>query len=661
MLTSILYRSVFLLILMLFCAAAFSQVNVEFTKENFKDNPDGLKDAQRNIMLGNDYYMERRSGYQVALDYYLKANSFNPDNALLNYKIGICYLNGISRDKAFDFLSKAYSLDNNVSEDIHLQLGLALHNSLKFSEAIEEYTLYRNNIKSEKQRAETEKKVDKLIEECRSGIELIANPVKAEITNIEPVNSKYPDYCPLISADESVMIFTSRREETTGKLIDDEDLGYFEDIFISKHKDGVWLQPENMKSPVNTPNHDATVGLSPDGQELYIYRGEKGGDIYVCKLKGEKWTDPRLLPQPINTEFRESSASISFDGNTLYFVSDRDANTGRDIYRSFKDKKGKWGEPEKLSSVVNTEYDEEGVFIHPDNKTLYFSSKGHRTMGGYDVFFTVLQSDGSWSVPQNIGFPINTPGDDVYFIMSANGLNGYFSSVRNEGKGDKDIYLITFTKEESPMKVASVTLVKGKILDAQTGKPVEASVEINDNTKNELVTIISSNTSTGEYLISLPSGKNYGISATANGYMFHSENFDIPDSAAFSDITLNIMLAKISVGTKIILRNIFFEYASDSITEQSTGELERVYSILAEHATMKIEISGHTDNQSSLETNIRLSQARAKSVVNYLIKKGIAPERLESKGFAYYQPVASNDTEEGRKQNRRVEFKIISK
>ncbi len=639
----------------------FAQNNVEFTKENFPNDPSGLKAAQNSILDGNDFYMEGKGGYSLALEHYLKANAFNSNNAQLNYKIGVCYLNGIQKDKASDFLQKAFRLNNNVADDIHFQLGCALQNSLIFDEAIEEFIIYKNTNKNERQKAEIEIKVNKRIDECKNGFELLNTKGKGKIINVKNVNSEYPDYCPLISADEKVMIFTSRRPTTTGGQLNDEDLMYYEDIYISRKTDSVWSDPQNIGPPINTPFHDATVGLSPDGQELYIYKSDNGGDIYSCKLNGDKWSEPKALPAPINSKFRESSASISSDGNTLYFVSDRDKNTGRDIYRSTKDKNGKWGDAEKLSDVVNTPYDEEGVFIHPDNKTLYFSSKGHNTMGGYDIFCTVLQPDSTWSKPKNLGFPINTPDDDVYFTMSGSGLHGYFSSVRPEGKGEKDIYLIDFTEAKPPIGTSNLTIVIGEIKDAVSGLPLEADIEITNNVKNKIVAKNTSNSATGEYLVSLPSGKNYGITVKAKDYMFHSENFNIPDSAAFSEVTLNIQLEKMNVGSKIILRNIFFDYASDSIKTESIAELENVYNLLHENQSLRIEISGHTDNQSSLETNIKLSTARAKAVANYLVIKGIAANRLESKGYAFSQSVASNDTEDGRKKNRRVEFKILSK
>ncbi len=654
-------QSILIFFILLITTKIFAQESIDFTKANFPKDIKGLKEAQKSILEGNDFYMEHKGGYSLALTHYLKANKFNSENAELNYKIGVCYNNSYNKDKAYEYLKKAFNLKNNVNDEIHLQLAYALQNNLRFDEAIEELMIFKNSIKSEKQKPEYEKIISKRIEECKNGFILVNTNVNGKIINLKSINSEYPDYCPLISADEKIMIFTSRRSNTTGGQRDDEDLNYFEDVYISKKTDTVWSEPVNIGAPINTQTHDATVGLSPDGQELYIYKGEHGGDIYSCKLKGDKWSEPHSLPSPINAEFKESSASISSDGNILYFVSDRNKTTGRDIYCSIKDKKGKWGDAQRLSDVVNTPYDEEGVFIHPDNKTLYFSSKGHKTMGGYDIFYTVLQADGNWSEPKNIGYPINTPDDDVYFTMSANGLHGYFSSIRPEGNGEKDIYLIDFTETVSPMGIANLTIIKGEVKDAVSGLPIEAEIEIVDNSKNELVAMFLSNSSTGEYLVSLPSGKNYGITVKSKDYLFHSENFDILESSAFSEITLNIKLEKMNVGSKMILRNIFFDYASDVIKSESFPELEKVYNLLTENQSMRIEISGHTDNQSSIETNNRLSQERAKAVVDFLIKRGISESRLEYHGYAFSQPIATNENEEGRMQNRRVEFKILSK
>ncbi len=675
------------------CSIVFAQINVEFTKSNFKNRKTGFKEAMKNLKEGDGYYQVGGGAYRGALDYYLKANRFNPDNAMLNYKIGVCYLFSVQKVKSIEFFKKAFKLNKFVAADINYMLAQGYHLNLEFDKAIEEYNNFKRTL-SPRELQEWINIVKKKIQECNNGKELVKNEVRVFIDNVgSAINSSYPDYSPIISADESMMIFTSRRENTTGGGRDPGDLKYFEDVYVSYNINGKWQRAENIGKPINTNNNDATVGLSPDGQELFIFNGRKmGGDIFVCELKGDKWTSPddKTLQKYINTEFHESSASFSYNGKTMYFVSDKEIdNYGKhDIYISYLDDKGKWGRSENIGNVINTEYDDEGVFMHPDGRSIYFSSKGHNTMGGYDIFSSTLQDDGTWTKPKNIGYPINTPDDDVFFVISASGLHGYYSSPKEGGFGDHDIYMITFMGPEKPLvqsnednliasianpvsetiiektvdiKTIRLTILKGIITDELTKNPLDASIELVDNEKNEVINTIYSNSKTGKYLISLPSGKNYGIAVKKENYLFHSENFDIPKATAYQEIVKDIELKSIAVGSKIILKNIFFDYARATLRPASYAELGRLSMLLSDIPSLKIEISGHTDNQGSLKTNTRLSDARAKAVVDYLINQGIKAERLTFKGYAYFQPIATNDTDEGRQLNRRVEFKVLSK
>ena len=488
------------------------------------------------------------------------------------------------------------------------------------------------------------------------------------ITNLgKPLNSAFSDFAPVISADGLTMIFTSRRPVNEKEIKKNKES--MENIYISDYdeKTDKWSETKLLGESVNQPEkHNSAIALSNDGQTMFLYRDDNNGDIYESHLDGEKWTEALRLPEPINSPAHESSASISPDGRTIYFCSDRnDGKGGRDIWFCKQDKNGKWSKAKNLGSTINTKEDEEGVFIHPDGKTLYFSSKGHKSIGGYDIFKSTFENytnglGGKWTKPVNLGSPINTPDDDVYFVITADGKTGYYASAKTGGIGEKYIYQIR-PVEKKQDKGPKLTLLKGIVSDKLSSAILGSDIEITDNVENEVISKIKSNSATGKFLISLPSGKNYGITVKSEGYLFHSENFDIPDSAAYSEVTLIIQLEKMLVGSKIILRNIFFNFASDSLKNESISELENIYSLLTENLSMRIEISGHTDNQGSLELNTKLSNARAKSVVEYLIIRGIASSRLEYKGYAYSQPLASNDNEEGRQLNRRVEFKILSK
>lgn len=684
-------KKIYTLLALIITANIFAQ-NIEFTKDNFKDNKDGLKEAKNNIDKGDELFALATVFYKQALDpYYLSAQKFNPNNALLNYKIGKCYLYSNYKLKSIPFLEKALQLNPAVDPQIHYLLGKAYHLNMEWDKAIKSFQTFQQTLKGEELTLMMGE-VNVHISQCLTGKEMVKNPVRVFIDNVgAEINSQFPDYGPVISADESVMLFTSRRTNSTGGKIDPQINENFEDIYISTRKDGKWSPAINMGSPINTDNHDANSGLSADGQKFLIYIGNNNGDLYESELKGDKWSKPDHMNKNINTSYHESSACYSPDGKSVYFVSDKpDGGLGdRDIYISNKDEKGKWGKATNLGPTINTQYGEEGVFIHPDGKTLYFSSQGHKSMGGYDIFKSVLNTETKvWSEPENIGYPVNTPDDDVFFVTSASGKHGYYASFNATGYGEKDIYMVTFLGLEKPMiqnnednllasqaapvketviapvleiKEAQLTILKGVITDYLTKQPLEAIIEIVDNLKNEVIASFTSNSSTGKYLVSLPAGRNYGIAVKKENYLFHSENFDIPKTAAYQEVVKDIALKNIAVGSKIILKNIFFDFDKATLRPESTNELERLTKLLNDIPTLKIEISGHTDSKGADEYNKSLSNNRAKAVLDYLVKAGISVGRLISIGFGEEQPIASNDTDEGRQLNRRTEFKILSK
>lgn len=688
------------LILSLSGINAFSQAPIEINKKTFKQSKNGYKDAISAIKTADVYYAMGRPGtYRKALTEYLKAYDYNKYCPELNYKIGACYLYSAEKPKAFSFLEKAYRANPDIAFDINYLLAWANQINYNFDEAIVNYKKFKNQYlnstsKKPKKKNETDYDIDKKINECESGKLLVNKPIRVFIDNLGPaINTKNPEYGPVISTDQSVLIFTSRREGSTGEEFDPEDLLFYEDLYVSYNDSKGWSQAVNMKG-LNTIGHDATVGLSPDGQTLYTYKGVPDGTIFESKLKGDAWSKPKELNNNINTKYQETSASISYDGKKLYFVSDRPKDGfgnssfgGKDIFVSVLQPNGNWGPGKNIGNPINTKYDEEGVFMHPDGRTMYFCSKREGGMGGYDIYYSESDANGKWGEPVNIGYPVNTPEDDVFFVVAGNARYAYYSSARDGGYGLQDIYRITFLGPEKLMvmgaedvliassnvtvsqkvkqevvevKKVRLTIMKGTITDAISTIPVEASIEIVDNEKNELISTISSNSKTGKYLVSLPSGKNYGIAVKANGYLFYSENIEIPESTDYQEVTKDIVLSKVGVGSKIVLKNIFFDYGKETLRETSFPELERLVSLLNSYPNMTIEIGGHTDNHGSLKFNTDLSEARAKSVVDYLVNKGISKTRLSYKGYAYLQPIATNDTDEGRQQNRRVEFKVIS-
>lgn len=700
----------------LFCAAIANAQDVPFDKKLFKEQKDAFKAAKEQLDIGYDLfeiyspnyidineneYRERKMAYREALLPLFKANKFNPNNSELNYRIGRCYLmNAVYKEEAVPHLEKALKLNSNVAPDIQYHLGIAYHITMKFDKAITAFEKYKSVLVSKNPEELVD--VNKRIEECKYAKKLVAKPERVFIDNFnKPVNSKYPEYGAIISADESVMMFTSRRNTSTGAdKMPEGSTDYYEDIYITKKVNGEWIQPENMGPPINTNGHDATVAVAPDAQSMIIYLGEGAGDLYECKLEGTTWSKPKKLNKNINTKYHESSASYSNDGKTLYFVSNKDGGFGHhDMYVTHWDEKlMDWGPATNLGPTLNTKYNEEGVLIHPDGKTLYFSSQGHQTMGGYDIFKSTLGDDGKWGKPENIGYPINSVDDDVFFVINASGRRGYYSSFKADGNGEKDIYKITFLGPEKPLQLKSednllasiaqpvsekviekpvdalskrITILKGVVRDAETLKPVGAEIELIDIEENSTLATFESNESTGKYLVSLPSGKNYGLIVREEGYLFHSENFNIPETAAYQEVEKNIDLKKIKVGSAIVLKNIFYDYNKATLRDASKNELDRLTKLLTENPTIKIELSAHTDSRGGDKYNETLSQKRAQSCVDYLIGKGISKDRLIAKGYGETMLIKTDaeiaklkfedEKEAAHQENRRTEFKIIEK
>lgn len=697
----------------------FAQQHVEFDKKNFPNDKEGFKVALKEFETGQHLYHQGEFQLKNALRHLKLAYAFNPNHAKLNYMIGMCIIETIHRAEAVEYFERAYKIDPYVADDIALELGRGHHEHEDWDEAIKWYRVYEEHLKSGKtkkdknQIAEQIEVYEKHIKECESGKKYSAKPVRVFIDNIGGViNTEWPEYGPVITADNATMYFTSRRPGSLGShdytekdaKHDVKEQDYYEDIYVShRTADGSWSKPVNLGHPINTEGQDATVTLTPDGSHMIFYNATSyDGVLYEATLKGDKWSHPVKMDKHINSRYHESSAVYSLDKKTIYFVSNKpDDNLGKldvlaedgsythDIfYTEWDEKKGKWGDPKNIGSTINTIYHENGVFLHPDGKTLYFSSQGHDAMGGYDIFKTVKQEDGTWSKPENLGYPVNGPDDDVFFTITADGRKGFYASEHSDGYGKQDIYEVTFLGPEKEVISLSednllssiiapvsekvieplitvtenqTTLLKGVVLDAVTLKPVEASIDLIDNDKNQKVATFTSNSSTGKFLVSLPSGKNYGIAVLADGYLFHSENFDIPATEGYNEVNKEVLLKKVAVGSSIILKNIFFDFDKATLRDVSIPELTRLIDLLNQVPSMTIEISGHTDSRGSDEYNQKLSENRSKAVVAYLVEHGIAAKRLQYKGYGETKPIDTNETDEGRQQNRRTEFKILSK
>ncbi|MDR1226597.1 MAG: OmpA family protein [Prevotellaceae bacterium] len=681
-----------LILLAAMCAhLAFAQnQNVEFDKKFFPNDRDGLKKAREQLLTGTDLYNVGFASRKVeALPYLLRAYDFNPNNAQLNIMIGDCYLRSAEKEKAVEYLERAAALPSPAKLQAYKLLGEAYHLNYEFDKAIGYFKEYRDRLDpgNAADYAAGTKYVNKKIAECETAKELVANPVRVFIDNLgSVVNTKYPEYGPVINADGSAMYFTSCRPDVVGGTFDEDAGSYAEDIYVTTRENGAWTQPKNLGEPINTPDNDAVAGISPDGEVLFVFFSENGGDLGYSELQGNKWSEKKSFGSAVNSPAHEASASLSPDGKTLYFVSNRgSANGSHHIYCSKKAGKDGWQPAQPVSVTSVSEYDERAVFIHPNGKTMYFSSNGLNTMGGYDIFRSDYEN-GQWSTPVNMGYPINTPDDDLFFMMSASGRYAYFSSFRAGGQGSHDIYQITFIgAEKHPMNASednliaymqkplseisvekrveetstAVTLLKGIVKDAKTKKPILAKIDVTDNELGEVIASFETNSQTGRYMVSLPSGKNYGLVVKADNYLFYSENIDVRGNAEYQEIYKDIELNGLAVGAKVVLRNLFFESGKAVLTKESVTELNRLLVMMTDMPKLRIEISGHTDNVGSAAFNKKLSQERAKAVVDYLVKDGIDISRLTYVGYGFDQPVADNKTAAGKAQNRRTEFKII--
>ena len=714
-------RLIYTLLLFNLTTVFYAQ-SIEFEKSNFPGKKDEFKDAVKKLDIGNDYYTQgrkefddkrryfltenrylpishhdhRRAGYEFfknALSPLNDANNFNPDNFDLNYMLGFIWFNADPLNKeTLRFFEKAYSIKIAKETDLPFWLAWTYQLNSQWDLALKHYNEFLDFLMIKaKANAGNIEDIKRKIAECEVGKKLSASPERVFVDNLGPsINSAYSEYGPSISTDETTIFFTARRPNSTGGKHDPNDNGFFEDVYFSEKKDGKWQVSKQLSKNVNTDNHDAAAGLSPDGSKLYIYRnsGSDGGDLFETVLFGLDWEEPDRMNKNINSKRKESTVSLSFDGKRLFFVSNKELGFGaEDIYYSDMDLNGEWGVAKNLGPEINTKYREEGVFMHPDGVTIYFSSQGHGSMGGFDIFKSTFEN-GKWSTPVNLGYPINGPDDDVFFVVSGSGNHAYFASAKQGGLGEQDIYKITFLgpekqpllnsqdqllaavnnavsnlKTESAVQVKSskLTILKGVVTDEKSQSPIESTIELIDNDKGTILATFKSNSSTGKYLVTLPSGKNYGLAVKCFGYLFHSENFNLPETADFQEFNLNIALKKMEVGNSIVLKNIFFDFDKSTIRPESQSELNRLIKLLKDNPALKIELSSHTDDVGSDEYNTRLSFSRSNSVVDYLIAKGISPSRLIPKGYGESVPLEGNDTEEGRQRNRRTEFKILSK
>jgi len=550
---------------------------------------------------------------------------------------------------AVDQYLKVIGLNPDFNHSVYLKIGDEEISTAHYEDALqnlEKYLTYPDVTPQSNFRAQ------KLISDCKFSINAVQHPVPFKPINMGPeINTADDEYLPTATADESTLIFTRKINNN-------------EDFYKSIKVNGKWQTATYLSDQINTPEYnEGAQSISQDGKYLFFTgcnRPDGLGrcDIYIAQKKGDDWGKPYDLPPPVNTPGWESQPSISADGRTLYFVSNRKGGYGGyDIWKSTLTEKG-WGEPENLGPNINTAFDEQSPFIHPDDSTLYFCSNGWPGLGGKDLFVSRLGKDGKWQKPENLGYPINTNGDENGLTLTANGKDAFFSSNNLNGYGGFDIYTFELPPNVRPHVV---TYVKGKVNDAKTRQPLEAAVEIIDLQKNIPIYQDYSDADQGDFLATITSGKNYGLNISKSGYLFYSENFSLVGHEAKNPFNISVLLEPIEIGNKVVLNNIFFDTNKFDLKPESIAELQKLVDFLTSNPTLHIEISGHTDNVGNDQANQILSENRAKSVYQYLISNNIDAARLFYKGYGKTQPIAPNESEGGRRKNRRTEFKIIAK
>jgi outer membrane protein OmpA-like peptidoglycan-associated protein/Tfp pilus assembly protein PilF len=622
--------------------------------------------------------------YEEAIEYYQKRDATNAQKILLEtvnkfpqfaearFLLAQTYLDQNQAEKALPHLEEGVKLHPEIFPEAYLILAeekMAVSDYKSAEAAISKFIPYpKNDVK-------LEKRAQLILSSCIFAQRAMQHPVPFDPINLgEGVNSEMDEYYPCITADQKTLLFT--------RLVNDDrtDVGKQEDFYISRKDAQGLFAPAQPVMSINTVMNEGAPSLSADGNTLIFTAcqtldgqwGENRTGVGSCDLfyslkAGNDWGQPENMGNTINSGAWESQPSYGADGKTMYFV--RGTRTARgmkdqDIYFSVLRDNGSWTKPEKVRGLVNTDFDEESVMIHPDGNTLYFSSNGHPGMGGMDIYLSRREVDGTWGKPLNLGYPINTSQDENSFQVTADGEYALFASDRAGGKGGLDLYQFALPESAKPKRVY---YVEGVISDKLSYKKLDAQLELIDMESGQIVANTHSNPISGGYLLCLPPGKDYVLNVSKEGYLFSTERFTLSNEVQKAPKRVDVALQKIKVGTKISLtntaengvKNIFFDTNSDVLKKESFAELNQLIELLNKNPQRKIEVGGHTDDVGDDASNLSLSQRRAEAVKDYLVKNGVAETRVQAKGYGETQPQVPNDSDINRAKNRRTEFLVV--
>ena len=553
---------------------------------------------------------------------------------------------------AVDNYEKARSIDSVYFKDFALSYSINLAGLGEFQEALNAV----NEFLSISDLNPTGRKAGEYRKHCYNFAIEYANKKSVADYKFEPknlgdsINSKVSEYFPTITIDGRQLFYTRRVNNMN------------EDFYESSMVDNSWKPAKSLEGDINTTLNEGAQNISQDGEWLIFTgcnfpEGYGSCDLYISYLTPQGWSAPENLGNNINTESWESAPSLSPDKRDLYFASNRPEGMGKsDIYVCHRNPDGSWSAPVNAGPEINSSGNESCPFIHADNQTLYFTSDGHTGYGGDDLFLVKKLPGGKWSEAENLGYPINTIENEGSLVIASDGKTAYYASDRSDSKGGLDLYTFELRSDVRPSKTL---WVKGKVFDAKTNKGLPSAIELTDLGTGEVLSKVQTD-ETGGYLVTLPIGKDYAFNVNRKGYLFYSENFSLRDSVSDSTYNIDIPLEPLHANATVILKNIFFDVNRFELKPESSTELDNIVKLLKENPSLKIQISGHTDNVGKPADNLKLSNNRANAVIGYLIGKGIDANRLSSKGWGETKPLADNSNEDGRARNRRTEMKVMN-
>lgn len=580
----------------------------------------------------------------------------DPNFVEAHLKLGATYKLYGETAKAKAYFEKACELKPNSVDmaGAYITLGEFYYTEGEYEKA---QTWFARTVEVKPMRKDLAENAKMMLDRAEFGVEATKHPVTF-VPKLMPeqINQYFIHAYPVLTADQSTLIYSKRNGP---KLTDDED------IVLSKMVNGKWTNPVSIADNINSPLNEGACTLSGDGKTLvFVSCNRKEGvgscDLFITYNIGGVWSDPINMGENVNSKDWDSEPTISADGKTIYFSSLRKGGLGKeDLWVTYKDEKGEWSQAANMGKPVNTAEREVSPFIHADGRTLYYSTTGIIGLGGFDIFRSSKKADGKFGEPKNLGYPVNTAANDASVFISADNSKGFYSVYEKKDTRFAKVLLYEFEvpEEIKPEKIS--TYSSGNVYDAETKKPIHATINLIDLASNTVIQSVDSDPKTGEYLLVLTEGSEYALNVEEPGYLFYSEFLDFKKPDQFNPMKLDVYLNPVRKGKAVVLNNIFFATNSYALEDKSKTELEKVITFLQKNPDVKIELGGHTDNVGSDKDNQLLSMKRAESVYKYLINNSIPAGRLQFKGYGETQPVGDNGSEVGRKKNRRIEFKVI--